>query len=91
MLISGNNIAGITISAALVLVKTDPVVGSIVASAAHVLDWDTAVGRAVVWVSVVKAKFSLGPESVEVAVENVKRVESILSELDIALEEFLFA
>jgi len=59
----------------LVLVKADPVVRSVVASATHVLDWDTAVGGAVVWVSVVKAVD--GPESVVVIVENIDTVESI--------------
>jgi len=73
----------------LVLVKTDPVVRSVVASAALVLDWDTAVGGAVVWVSVVEAV--VGPESVVVVVENIDRLESIRSELEIALEKFLLA
>ena len=65
--------------------------GSIVASAALVVDWDTAVGWAVVGVSVVKAKLSLGPEGVEVVVEDVSRVESIMREFEIALEKFLLA
>ena len=53
------------------------------------LDWDAAVGGAVVGVSVVEAVGR--PESVVVLVEDIHRVEGVLGKLEVALEEFLLA
>jgi len=72
--------------AALVLYHVGPVVGTIVTSAALVLDWDTSVGDAVLFVVEARA-----PEQVVVLVEDVLLGEGVLGELQITLEELALA
>jgi len=75
----------------LFLVKSDPVVFSVVSSAAFVFNWKSSIRRTVVGVSVVKSAWKGRPESVVLLVESILHQKRILCKLQVALEEFPLA
>ena len=75
------------IGAALVVIESDPLEWLVSSSAALVLDWNAAGTFAVFFV----IETGLSPESVVVFVEHVMLSISVLDELHVAHEEFLFA
>ena len=85
-----NNTGGAgRLTTALVVVQADPVPRSINTTTALMFDWNSTTGRAVLIFAVVET--SGRPEGVVVGVEGVLVGESVLDELNIALEQFTFA